>query len=352
MKRYIGIDAHLKSTTIAVMSQSGRRLQTYVIETNGAALKQCLAQIAGEKHICLEECELSEWLYALMSPRAQETVVIQAQKRSGNKSDAIDAWSLADILRKGCANKCVYKACGQFCGLREAVRGHRIAIKDMVRAKNRLRALYRSLGILAAGREIYDANKREKWLTQLTPSARELGRLLSAQLDGLMETANRAEQWMHKEALRYPVVGLLATAPGIGEIRAAQIAATVITPQRFRTKRQFWSYCGLAVETHSSSDWEQDGQRRWVRRPVAQCRGLNHNRHPLLKEVFKGAAMSVITLMPEHSLTRNYQQRLEGGTKPTLARLTLARQIAAVVLAMWKNQEDYDPRKHERKIAA
>jgi hypothetical protein len=31
---------------------------------------------------------------------------------------------------------------------------------------------------------------------------------------------------------------------------------------------------------------------------------------------------------------------------PALARLTLARRIAAAVLAMWKTQEDYDPTKH------
>src|SRR5436309_7109692 len=32
--------------------------------------------------------------------------------------------------------------------------------------------------------------------------------------------------------------------------------ATVDTPHRFRTKRQFWSYSGLAVVTHMSSEYE------------------------------------------------------------------------------------------------
>ncbi|MFC1611322.1 hypothetical protein ACFL6C_10200 [Myxococcota bacterium] len=35
-------------------------------------------------------------------------------------------------------------------------------------------------------------------------------------------------------------------------------------------------------------------------------------------------------------------------TKPHLARLTIARRIAATVLAMWKNQEAYDPKKQDR----
>ena len=48
----------------------------------------------------------------------------------------------------------------------------------------------------------------------------------------------------------------LATAPGIGLVRAAYIVAVVMTPHRFRTARQFWSYSGLAVMTRSSSDCE------------------------------------------------------------------------------------------------
>ena len=33
---------------------------------------------------------------------------------------------------------------------------------------------------------------------------------------------------------------------------------------------------------------------------------------------------------------------VSGGIKPNLAKLTLARRIAAAVLAMWKNNEVYD----------
>ena len=34
---------------------------------------------------------------------------------------------------------------------------------------------------------------------------------------------------------------------------------------------------------------------------------------------------------------------MEAGTKPSLAKLTLARRIAAVVLRMWKDGKEYDP---------
>jgi hypothetical protein len=55
MKRYIGLDVHAASTTMAVVGASGKVLQTVVVETNGQALIETLKSIAGELHICLEE---------------------------------------------------------------------------------------------------------------------------------------------------------------------------------------------------------------------------------------------------------------------------------------------------------
>jgi transposase len=352
MQRYIGVDAHLRSCTFAVMGPTGRRLREQVVETNGQALRRFLGSIAGDKHICLEEGELSGWLHELLAPLAKEVLVIQPEKRRGSKSDALDAWDLAEQLRKGGLRGVVYKAPGRFAGLREAVHAQRIVTRDMVRAKNRLRAVYRARGVTVEGHQLYDPKRRAAWLKQLPEHPRHLAELFSEHLDGVSAAAQRAEAWLLEEARRYPIVGLIATAPGIGDVRASQIVATVITPHRFRTKRQFWSYCGLAVVTRSSSDWEPNKGGGWVRRHMALPRGLNRNRHPLLKEVFKGAALSVITLMRDHPLARNYQRLIEAGTKPNLARLTIARQLAAAVLAMWKNLEAYDPARHEVPITA
>jgi transposase len=345
MDRYIGVDAHLKSCTFAVVGPSGRRLHQQVVETNGQAVRQFLLSIAGKRHICLEECELSGWLHEVVSPLAVEVVVVQPERRRGTKSDAVDAWALAELLRKGELSHSVYKAPDRFGGLREAVQAQRVILRDLVRAKNRLRAVYRRRGI-QPDREIYDPGRRESWLARLPKYPQQQARLLSEHLDGLTASAKRADAWLAQEAHAYPIVGLIATAPGIGDVRAAQIVATVITPHRFRTKRQFWSYCGLAVVTRSSSDWEQNPNGGWIRRQRPQPRGLNHNRNALLKEVFKGAALTVITNMPDHPLTKNYHRLLEAGTKPPLARLTVARQLSAAVLAMWKNLEAYDPARH------
>ena len=81
-------------------------------------------------------------------------------------------------------------------------------------------------------------------------------------------------------------------------------------------------------------------------------RGLNSNRNPVLKEVFKSAAKLIIKNMAKHPLHADYQRMLQSGTKPNLAELTIARRLAAAALAMWKHKEDYDPAKHRTHTAA
>ena len=50
----------------------------------------------------------------------------------------------------------------------------------------------------------------------------------------------------------------------------------------------------------------------------------------------------------EEPLYLEYLRQLDGGTKPNLAKVTLARKIAAISLTMWKNNEVYDPKKRSK----
>jgi hypothetical protein len=72
----------------------------------------------------------------------------------------------------------------------------------------------------------------------------------------------------------------------------------------------------------------------------------------MLKAVIKGAAHQVAVHMTTHPLHADYRRLLDAGTKPNFARLTIARRLAAAVLAMWKKEEVYDPEKHRSHINA
>ena len=82
--------------------------------------------------------------------------------------------------------------------------------------------------------------------------------------------------------------------------------------------------------------------------PVKQTRGLNRNHNHMLKHVFKGAATTAIA-QPSGPMREAYDRLLVQGVKPNLAKLTIARKIAASSLAMWKQKEVYQPDKSKPK---
>jgi transposase len=71
-----------------------------------------------------------------------------------------------------------------------------------------------------------------------------------------------------------------------------------------------------------------------------QLRGLNRNHNHAMKEIFKGAATRASCCTgPFHDF---YAALLAKGMKPEMARLTLARKIAAITLTLWKKEEGFD----------
>jgi hypothetical protein len=114
----------------------------------------------------------------------------------------------------------------------------------------------------------------------------------------------------------------------------------VQTPHRFRTKRQFWADCGLALEMRDSGEYRLVGGQVERRKRPAQIRGLNWNHNHELKNLFKAAAT---TASFSNGVFREfYLGLLKKNMRPEMARLTLARKIAAIALKIWKKGEAFD----------
>jgi hypothetical protein len=149
MERYIGLDVHAQSCTIAVMGPSGKRLRRrLVVETNGAAVVDAIQSIAGQRHVCFEEGTQSAWLHELLRPHVVEIVVMVPAKHRGPKDDLRDAWACADAIRTGATGTRVYKAPEHLAALRNAVRAYGFVVRDVVRTKNRLESVFLSRGIV------------------------------------------------------------------------------------------------------------------------------------------------------------------------------------------------------------
>ena len=350
---YVGMDVHLLCIVIAVMDQQGKLLSRSVIETSTQAVRDFFDSLKGEIHVTFEEGTLATWLYDVVEPLVDRVVVCNPKhnkkRMDTNRNDRIDAATLAELLRLN-AVKAVYHGEHGTRTLKHLMRSYECFAADITRVKNRLKALYNSRAITSRGRELYHVSKRESWIEKLENAGeRKRAELLFLHLEELKKLKRAAQKAMIAESRRHKAEQILSQVPELGPVRVAQIIATVDTPHRFRTKRLFWKYVGLAVETRSSADHEiVDGRVRRRKKQVVQTRGLNEDYNRRLKSVFKSAASHACGcgVYKEY-----YEGLLRKGMREEMARLTVARKLAAVVLAVWKSRESFDERRIMSKAA-
>ena len=134
--KYIGMDVHRESISIAVMNSAGKIVLECVVETKASIILQFIDGLRGELHVTFEEGTWAAWLYDLLKPHVRELVVCDPRKnasmKQGNKSDKIDARQLAELLRLDHLNP-VYHGEHGLRSLKELVRSYLTITKDLGR---------------------------------------------------------------------------------------------------------------------------------------------------------------------------------------------------------------------------
>src|SRR5438552_867749 len=166
-EKYIGLDVHQATISVAVMDSQGKVVMESILETKASTLLEFFAGLRGSLFVTFEEGTWAAWLYDLLKPHVTEVLVCNPRKipllKQGNKSDKIDARKLAERLRLHDL-KPVYHGETGIRMLRELARSYLTVVKDLSRVMNRLKALYRSWAIPCAGRDVYYRRHRSAWL--------------------------------------------------------------------------------------------------------------------------------------------------------------------------------------------
>jgi len=348
--KYIGMDVHKATTVVAVLNHLGRVIAEAIIETKGLSILAFLKGLHGTLHVTFEEGTQAAWLYDLIRPHVALVLVCNPKKIAvqDNKADKRDARRLAELLRTG-GLQAVYHGEHSTKPLKEFAQSYGAIVSDSTRVKNRIKALFRGRGIDCSGTAVYDKDQHEQWLNQMsTPALRLRVSRLFRELDFLTELREEAQKDIVTETQKHPAAKILQSMPGIGPLRAGVIIGFAITPYRFRTRKQFWTYCGLAVMSRITGEYVMVEGRVRRSQKLPLVRGLNHNYNRSLKEVFKGAAATA-AMGPWKS---HFDAMVANGTKPSLALLTLARKLASTTLALWRKGERYDEHKMSKSHAA
>jgi transposase len=342
--KYIGLDVHQATISVAVLDSAGKLVMEAILETKAETILQFLHGLRGSLHVTLEEGTCAAWLHDLLKPHVTQVLVCDPRKNTpmkiGNKNDRIDARKLADLLYLNKLHP-VYHGETGIRALKEVARSYLALNRDVTRVMNRLKAVYRSWAIPCAGQRVYAPRYRSQWLGKITEAAvRHRAEIYYQQLDALRSLRQQVRRDLLMESGKHDATKLLRQIPSIGPIRAALLIALMQTPHRFRTKRQLWAYCGLALKTSTSGEYQfVKGQLKRSKKLLA-IRGLNANHNHDLKNIFKGAAIRAAAI--PGPFQDFYTALLAKGMKPSMARLTLARKIAAIVLIVWKKGARFD----------
>lgn len=326
MTKYIGMDIHSSTSSFCVVNDAGEILDQREIVSNGRLLVDYVQSIEGHKKIALEECELSAWAFDLFRNRVDELIVCDPVKNGAYKkakTDKLDAKNLADLLRGGFL-KPIYHDGSKRQQFRALMSGYQDVVDTGVRMKNRYASLFRKAGLRQSGTTFYGDESLFKDLPR--PDQRFVAESFYKMIASIESQREAYVKEIKKLSRGFREIKSLKTIPGIGDIQAAKIVSQVVTPERFKSKYRFFSYCGLVRQVQSSGGKDYPGAK------------IHGNR--ILKCVYKMAAHSAIS---GSSSLREYYDRLLGqGLNVKAARNAVSRKIAAISLAVWKHGSKYN----------
>src|ERR1700686_1959067 len=157
-EKYIGLDVHQATISVAVMDSQGKVVMESIVETKASTLLEFFAGLRGSLFVTFEEGTWAAWLYDLLKPHVTEVLVCDSHKnallRVGNKNDREDARKLSELLFLNKLHP-VYHGETGIRTLKELARSYLTITRDLTRVMNRLKAIYRGRGIACAGQQVY-----------------------------------------------------------------------------------------------------------------------------------------------------------------------------------------------------
>jgi transposase len=212
-----------------------------------------------------------------------------------------------------------------------------LAVRDaLVRTRTRYVALAKTLvrrdGLRVASSESHLVAQRIGALSLSPALAAELQPLFTV-LVPLNEQIAAADGRIATLAATDPLVARLATAPAIGPVTASAVVATVDDITRFHSAHQFEAYWGLVPGERSSGEKRRVG-------PITKA-GNSRVRWLLVEAAWR----LLRTKSPEAAALRTWAQGVAGRRGKKIAVVALARRLAGILFAMWRDGVPYDARR-------
>lgn len=334
---HVGMDLGKRESQIAILTADGelidRRIRTERLR---------LGEVFGHRpraKILLEASTESEWVARCLEELGHEVIVadpnyapMYAQRTRRVKTDRRDARALAYACKLG-TYRPAHRTSAERRHLRTLVAVREALVRTRAAWISRVQPLLRREGcrVRTGAPETFVTRVEEM---ALPPALKTT----IAPLLGLFGPINDQIRAMDEELERVvaadPVARRLTTVPGVGPVTGAAFVAAVDDVTRFRGAHQVEAYLGLVPCEWSSSEVQRrgritkagNGRMRWLLVQAAWC---------ILRRGKK----------PETAALRDWADRIAARRGRSIAAVALARRLAGILFAIWRDGVVYDATK-------
>jgi transposase len=334
---YIGIDSHKESFHVALWLNDAPAID-FVMPPDSAKLIDMLNKLRPALRLVVYEAGPTGYSLARALQDADIPVSVVApsktprQSAPDSKTDRLDARRLAQYAAKGLLRHIAIptkyqEAQRQLTRLREQLIAKQTRVKLQIKSFLLQHGINQFLGL---------SNWSDSYVKKLKDI--RLSEPLRYCLDTLIEELvfvaakiKSAEQKIKEAFNEKPLcttVKLLDTHPGVGLTIAAQFAAEIFNPKRFKDKTQLAKYVGLAPSVHQSGQSLRDGPILKTGRPQLRCN--------LIQGAWMWIRKDTDAYMTFRRLSRNTGQQNKAIT-------AMARKLAIHLWMMARDNKPYSP---------
>ena len=334
---YGAIDLHKKESQVRIITEMGE-----VIERRISTTRDRLTAVFGGRppgRILIEASTESEWVAQHLETLGHEVIVadpnfglMYGHRSRRVKTDHRDVVALTEACRHS-----IYRPAHRRSARQRLVQIDLNIRRELIDARTRLIAISRAV-TRAAGYRI-GGGATETFLTRL--AALELPAALGDRLMPVRRVITVLEQELaaadKQVATRVaddPVVQRLTTLPTIGPVTATAFVAALDDVRRFAGRRgaaQVTSYLGLVPREYSSGEQQRRGR-------------VLRSAHPYVQALLVQAAWRVCrSADPRTAALRAWAKAIAIRRGKKIAIVALARRLARILYAMWRDAVDYQP---------
>ena len=331
---FIGIDLHKVSSQVCILSEDGELTERRIKSTR-ANFDEVFAG-RPQARILVEASTESEWVACHLEQLGHEVIVadpnfvpMYATRDKKIKTDKRDARALCEACRLG-----AYRPAHRTSERQRKIRAQLLIRSTLVRTRTKyislIGALARREGCrIATGgsnnfiARVEAANLPEHVTAAIAPLFESL-RMLNRQID-------EADALLEKIVKEDEVVKRLCTVPGVGPVTATTFAATIDDASRFGAAKQVRSYLGLVPREYSSGERQYRGR-------ISKAGGSRAR--TLLVE----AAWALLRWRTvKNAALYDWAMRIAARRGRARACVALARKLAGILYAMWRDGKEFDP---------